>query len=136
MRTPPLRRPVPDNAPTTSGSGHDKAVGYGAVFAVREFRAMFAAHVLSILGTVFATVALAALVFQRTGSALLTALVFALTNLPYALSGVLLSGIADRHPAREVLVACDVLSAVCVAGMVAARRADRVTAGAAHGRPR
>ena len=107
-----------NNAPTTSGSGHDKAVGYGAVFAVREFRAMFAAHVLSIFGTVFATVALAALVFERTGSALLTALVFALTNLPYALSGVLLSGIADRRPAREVLVACDVLSAVCVAGMV------------------
>lgn len=106
-----------DDAPTTSGSGHDKAVGYGAVFAVREFRAMFAAHVLSIFGTVFATVALAALVFQQTGSALLTALVFALTNLPYALSGVLLSGIADRL-ACEVLVACDVLSAVCVAGMV------------------
>lgn len=107
-----------DDASTTPGSENTKAVGYGAVFAVREFRAMFAAHVLSILGTVFATVALAALVFQRTGSALLTALVFALTNLPYALSGVLLSGIADSHPARRVLVTCDVLSAVCVAGMV------------------
>ena len=79
---------------------------------------MFAAHVLSILGTVFATVALAALVFDRTGSALLTALVFALTNLPYALSGVLLSGIADRHPARQVLVTCDVVSALCVAMMI------------------
>jgi hypothetical protein len=106
-----------DDAPTTPG-GTDETIGYGAVFAVREFRAMFAAHVLSIFGTVFATVALAALVFERTGSALLTALVFALTNLPYALSGVLLSGIADRHPARRVLVACDALSAVCVAGMV------------------
>lgn len=106
-----------EDAPTTPGSGNE-AIGYGAVFAVREFRAMFAAHVLSILGTVFSTVALAALVFDRTGSALLTALVFALTNLPYALSGVLLSGIADRYPARMVLVTCDVVSALCVGLMI------------------
>lgn len=106
-----------EDAPTTPGS-ESKTIGYGAVFAVREFRAMFAAHVLSILGTVFATVALAALVFDRTGSALLTALVFALTNLPYALSGVLLAGIADRYPARRVLVTCDVLSALCVGLMI------------------
>jgi predicted MFS family arabinose efflux permease len=37
--------------------------------------------------------------------------------LTYALSGVLLSGIADRYPARQVLVVCDLVSALCVAGM-------------------
>lgn len=104
------------DAPTTSGS-QQKAVGYGAVFVVREFRVMFTAHVLSILGTVFSEVALAVLVFDQTGSALLTALVFALTTLPYALSGILLAGIADHAPARRVLVACDLLSAACVAVM-------------------
>jgi MFS family permease len=87
------------------------------VFTVREFRPIFAAHVLSILGSVFAEVALAVLVFRQTGSALLTALIFALTFLPYALSGVLLSGISDRYPARRVLVVCDLLSAACVALM-------------------
>jgi len=87
------------------------------VFSVREFRPIFAAHVLSILGTVLAEVALAVLVFRQTGSALLTGLVFALTCLPYALSGVLLSGIADRYPARRVLVVCDLLSAACVVVM-------------------
>lgn len=91
--------------------------GYGAVFMVREFRAIFAAHVLSMLGGVFADAALAVLVFRRTGSAPLTALVFALGFLPYALSGFLLSGIADRYPARRVLVACDLLSAGCVTSM-------------------
>ncbi len=88
--------------------------GYGAVFAVNEFRAIFTAHVLSVLGSVFADVSLAVLVYRRTGSAPLTALVFALGFLPYALSGILLSGIADRYPARRVLVACDLLSAGCV----------------------
>ncbi|WP_329259469.1 MFS transporter [Actinoallomurus sp. NBC_01490] len=88
--------------------------GYGAVFAVKEFRAVFVAHVLSVLGSVLAEVSLAVLVFRQTGSALLTALVFALGFLPYALSGIALSGIADRYPPRRVLVACDLLSAACV----------------------
>ncbi|WP_426502966.1 MFS transporter [Dactylosporangium sp. McL0621] len=108
---------------STTGS-HDTSVasqsresvkaGYGTVFAVNEFRAIFAAHVFSVLGSVFADVSLAVLVFRRTGSAPLTALVFALGFLPYALSGILLSGVADRYPARRVLVACDLLSAGCV----------------------
>ncbi|NUR93093.1 MAG: MFS transporter [Nonomuraea sp.] len=93
------------------------AAGYGAVFAVTQFRAIFTAHVLSVLGSVFAEVSLAVLVFRQTHSALLTALVFALGFLPYALSGVLLSGIADRYPPRRVLVTCDLLSACCVALM-------------------
>ncbi|KAB8180008.1 MFS transporter [Microbispora catharanthi] len=88
--------------------------GYGAVFAVKEFRAIFTAHVLSMLGSVFADASLAVLVFRQTGSAPLTALVLALGFLPYALSGILLSGVADRYPARRVLVACDLLSAGCV----------------------
>ncbi len=87
------------------------------MFVVREFRAIFTAHVLSMLGSVFADASLAVLVFRRTGSAPLTALVFALGFLPYALSGILLSGVADRYPARRVLVACDLLSAGCVALM-------------------
>ncbi|WP_225849892.1 MFS transporter [Streptomyces sp. HPF1205] len=107
----------PDDAPTTHGSKEEAGPGYGAVFSVREFQPIFAAHVLSILGTVFAEVALAVLVFRQTGSALLTALVFAMEFLPYALSGLLLSGIADRFPARRVLVCCDIVSATCVGVM-------------------
>jgi MFS family permease len=94
--------------------GESAKAGYGAVFAVKEFRAVFVAHILSVLGSVLAEVSLAVLVFRQTGSALLTALVFALGFLPYALSGVALSGIADRYPPRRVLVACDLLSAGCV----------------------
>jgi MFS family permease len=106
-----------EDAPTTPGSTEDARSKYGAVFAVREFRPIFAAHVLSVLGSVLAEVSLAVLVFRQTGSALLTALIFALGFLPYALSGILLSGIADRFPVRRVLVACDLVCAVCVAAM-------------------
>ena len=106
--------------PAPPGSGATPAADtgdgrYSAVLAVTEFRFVFVAHVLSVLGYVFSQVALAVLVYDQTGSSFLTALVFALSFLPYALSGVLLSGIADRYPARRVLVSCDLLSALCVA---------------------
>lgn len=113
----PLSPAGSDDAPTTPGDAQSTAGRYGAVFSVAEFRPIFAAHVLSVLGSVLAEVTLAVLVFRQTGSALLTALIFALGFLPYALSGILLSGIADRYPTRRVLVACDLVSASCLAVM-------------------
>jgi predicted MFS family arabinose efflux permease len=84
------------------------------VFAVREFRALWAAELLSQLGDQLARVSLAVLVYQRTSSALLTGLTYALTYLPSLLGGVLLGGLADRYPRREVIVTVDVLRAVLV----------------------
>jgi MFS family permease len=85
---------------------------------VREFRAVFAAHVLSLLGVVVSEIALTVLVYELTGSPLLSALTFALGFLPYLLGGTLLAGVADRYPARRVLVVCDLVCAACVAVMV------------------
>jgi predicted MFS family arabinose efflux permease len=70
------------------------------------------------LGTVGAQVALSILIFERTGSPLLSALVLVCSFLPYAVSGLLLSSVTDRFPARRVLVTCDLLSATCVACML------------------
>src|SRR5690349_6143804 len=47
-----------------SAAGRNRAraeAGYGAVFAVKEFRAIFTAHVLSMLGSVFSDASLAVL---------------------------------------------------------------------------
>ncbi|MGE7388540.1 MFS transporter [Streptomyces sp. NPDC004126] len=92
--------------------------GYRPLFRVREFRAVFAAHLLSLLGVVVAEISLTVLVYRATGSPLLSALTFALGFLPYALGGTLLAPLADRYPARRVLVGCDLLCAACAAGMV------------------
>ncbi|MFJ2498566.1 MFS transporter [Streptomyces sp. NPDC087539] len=92
--------------------------GYRAVFAVREFRAVFAAHLLSLLGVVVSELALTVLVYDLTDSPLLSALTFALGLLPYLVGGTLLAGVADRYPARRVLVTCDLVCAGCVAVMV------------------
>ncbi|WP_439377000.1 MFS transporter [Amycolatopsis lexingtonensis] len=90
-------------------------VGFGAVLAVAEFRAMWTAELLSICGDQLARVALAVLVFQRTGSAALTGLTYALTYVPSLLGGVLLAGVGDRRPRRDVMVAADLARAALVA---------------------
>ncbi|WP_212988076.1 MFS transporter [Actinoplanes auranticolor] len=88
-----------------------------SVFRVREFRYVWAAEVLSIAGDQLARVALAVLVYGRTGSAAWAAVVYALTFLPALFGGVLLAGLADRYRRREVMVAADLLRAVLVAVM-------------------
>ncbi|MEU5088102.1 MFS transporter [Streptomyces sp. NPDC021356] len=92
---------------------------YARVFAVPEFRAVFAAHALSLLGVIVSELALSVLVYDLTGSPLVSALTFALGFLPYVVGGTLLAGLADRFPARRVLVTCDLVCAACVLPMVA-----------------
>ncbi len=53
--------------------------------------------------------ALSWLVFDRTNSSLLTAATYAIGFLPWLIGGPLLSGLADRWPQRELMVACDLL---------------------------
>jgi len=91
--------------------------GLGEVFRVPEFRVLWAAELLSIAGDQLARVALAVLVYGRTGSALWAAVAYALTFLPALLGGVLLSGLADRFRRREVMIVSDVARAVLVAVM-------------------
>jgi predicted MFS family arabinose efflux permease len=85
--------------------------GLTGVFAVGEFRVIWAAELLSVLGDQLARVALAVLVYARTGSGALAAGAYALTFLPALLGGVLLGWTADRFRRRTVMVVCDVLRA-------------------------
>ncbi|MGH3501150.1 MAG: MFS transporter [Nocardioidaceae bacterium] len=95
----------------------ERQATYGEVFAVREFRGLWSAQFLSVVGDQLARVALAILVYNRTGSALLTALTYALTFLPHLIGGPLLAGLADILPRRRVMIVCDLLRAGLVAGM-------------------
>lgn len=82
---------------------------FSAALSCAEFRAMWAAEALSVVGDQLARVALALVVFDRTSSASLTALTYALTFAPSVLGGFFLSGLADRFPRRAVIVATDVV---------------------------
>src|SRR5690242_12221622 len=84
------------------------------VFAVGEFRALWASQVLSVAGDRLALVALALLIYDRTRSPLLAAVAYAAGYVPYVIGALFLSGLADRRPRREVMVACDVIRALLV----------------------
>ena len=92
--------------------GTTKRVTFGDVVRIREFRAIWLADAQSIAGDQLARVSLAILVFARTGSSALTALVYALTYLPAIVGGAVLAGIADHFPRRRVMICCDLIRAV------------------------
>ncbi|HEX2130352.1 MAG TPA: MFS transporter [Actinophytocola sp.] len=91
-----------------------RAPGFSAVLADREFRALWFAEAQSIFGDQLAKVALTILVYERTGSALWAALVYALTFLSALAGGLGLSQLADRFPRRQLMVACTATQAVLV----------------------
>jgi MFS family permease len=90
---------------------------FGQVFAVREFRPLFGSYLLSTIGDELARVALTVLVYQRTDSALLAAVTFAISYLPWLVGGPVLAALADRYPRHRVLIASDVARALLVALM-------------------
>jgi MFS family permease len=91
---------------------------YRQIFAVGEFRALWLAQLLSVVGDQLARVAMTVLVYDRTHSALWSALTYAVTFLPWVIGGLALSGIADRLPRRQVMVACDLARMVLICLMV------------------
>jgi MFS family permease len=127
-------RPV-DGALPAPGSGQARAavrdegrpelpaeagrVTFAEVMAHPEFRAMWAAQLLSIAGDQLARVAMTVLVYDRTRSPLLTALTYAVTFLPWIFGGIGLSGLADRLPRREVMISAD-LARLALTGAMAA----------------
>src|ERR1700746_3528684 len=102
--------PGPDTPPARAS--------YREVLGSAEFRAIFIANIVSMLGSVVAAVALTVLVYQQTRSPALAASVMALSFLPYLIGGALLGAAADRLPARRVLGACDLTSAALIGCMV------------------
>ncbi len=98
-------------------AGADRPATYREVLGVREFRALYVAHVASLLGDQAAKVALAILVLNRSDSPLLAALAYAVGYLPWIVGGPVLSPLADRLPRKRVMVQCDVVRALAVAAM-------------------
>ena len=102
---------------TETPAAPDATGGYLDALAVGEFRALFAAYTVSMLGDIVAAVALTVLVFERTGSPFLAGVTFTLAFLPYLFGGALLSSLVDRVPPRSLMIGCDLLSALVVALM-------------------
>jgi len=76
---------------------------YRSVFAAREFRVLFAALLMYVLGFEFEILGLSVLVYAQTRSAFWTALAFSMGFAPQAVGGALFTSLADRLPPRAVI---------------------------------
>lgn len=85
-----------------------------------DFRRLFLASALSLTGDWFTFVALNAFVYHRTGSAGLTALLFAVESLPGILLMPLIGSLTDRLDRRRLRIACDLAAIVPLVGLLAA----------------
>lgn len=90
-----------------AAAGAADRVTFREVLLVGEFRAMWLAELMSFTGDQFARVALVVLVFDRTASAALAGLTYALTFIPSVAGALVLSHIADRRSRREVVFVLD-----------------------------
>ncbi|HEX4700992.1 MAG TPA: MFS transporter [Pseudonocardiaceae bacterium] len=97
------------------------------------WRSVVTATGVSVLGDQLAKVAISVLVFERTGSAALTAVVYGLTLLPEVVGGLALGGLADRWSRRDVMVGCAGAQAFLVAVMAVPRMPFAVLAVAVAG---
>lgn len=87
------------------------------VFAVAEFRALWMAQLLSVVGDQLARVALTVLVYDRTRSALLAAITFVASIVPTFIGGLTLAWLADKYPRRTVMIASDIARGALVVVM-------------------
>ncbi|HJY60029.1 MAG TPA: MFS transporter [Streptosporangiaceae bacterium] len=78
---------------------------YRSVFAVGEFRVLFATMLMFVLGFEFEILGLSVLVYAQTRSAFWTALAFSMGFAPQVLGGTLFTSLADRLPPRLLISA-------------------------------
>jgi MFS family permease len=93
------------------------------------FRRYFAAHAVSVTGTAITLVALPLAMFQRTGSAGLTAALTAVEVVPYLLFGLVAGAVSDRANRRAVMVGADLVAAAALASIPVASQLGMLTTG-------
>lgn len=95
----------------------------------RSFAMFMAAQMTSLAGSAVSRVALPVLMYDRTGSAGLTALVWALQAVPYLILGLPAGALADRVNRRRLMVVCELTSALIVASIPFAAATASVATG-------
>jgi MFS family permease len=107
----------------TQSASEAKAGSFFRALAFRDFRLLWSAQILSELGDWAARVALAVLIYDRTGSKILTAAVTGVGFLPWVGLGQALAALGDRFPRRTVMVTSDAVRAATYLSMTVVRPA-------------
>lgn len=94
---------------------------YRQVLGVPEFRALFLSQGLSLVGDQVARIAVALLVFDRTGSTFAASATYGCSYLTWLVGGPFLSVLADRYRRRQIMVTTDLARAALVALLLGSR---------------
>lgn len=92
----------------------NQLVGYRRVLALRDYRLLWSAQVVSTFGDRLTQIGLTALVFAMTGSDLSIGLVLTLTVLPKAVFGLFAGALADRMSRKTLMITTDCARALIV----------------------
>ncbi|MFJ8107939.1 MFS transporter [Streptomyces sp. NPDC096132] len=85
-----------------------------------DFRRLFCASALSLIGDWFTFVALSTFIYRHTGSAGWTALLFAVNSLPGVVLLPLIGPLTDRFDRQSLRIVCDLGAIIPVAGLLVA----------------
>ncbi len=110
-----MPHPVSTSPTPPDPQSEERTATYGEVFASKEYRAVFAATVLSWVGDYLAKIAVTSLVFDQTGSAAAAAATFAISFAPWLLIGPVLAAVADRMSKRTVMIVSHLARMICIA---------------------
>lgn len=93
---------------------------------LRSFVALWSTQTLSTLGSAMTNFALVIWAYQRTGSALSTALMTVCSYAPYVVMSIFAGAISDRWNKKATILICDTLAALCTLVVFALLRAGRL----------
>ncbi|MBO5502035.1 MAG: MFS transporter [Clostridia bacterium] len=95
---------------------------------LKPFLALWLTQAFSSLGSAMTNFALVIWLYNRTGSALTTALLTVCSYAPYVMMSIFAGAISDRWNKRTVLLVCDTLAAVCTLVVLYLLRTEQLVA--------
>ena len=95
---------------------------------LKQFLLLWLTQSFSALGSAMTNFALVIWLYDRTGSALTTALLTVCSYAPYVLMSIFAGAVSDRWNKRAVLMVCDTLAAVCTVMVLYLLRTEQLEA--------
>ena len=95
---------------------------------LRPWLALWSTQSLSALGSAMTNFALVIWLYQRSGSALETALLSVCSYAPYVVMSIFAGALSDRWDKRRTMLVCDLLASLCTVTVLVLLRADALMA--------
>ena len=106
----------------------ETGIGYRDIFRQKEYCKVIAASLINRFGDSIDAVAYTWVIYEITGNAAWSAIIFGLNNLPSVLVAAFAGAWVEGRKKKNVMIATDLLRAICVAFVASAYRGPANTA--------